>query len=138
MTDAPLTSEAALWRAVVLQAFQDATLGMHNPTSRKPRRPSASHRAHAHVAREWLLGGGAHLHRVCEMAGLDPEAVRATAKVAIEKADAALLEAKSKTAQPSSQNQAGRERFSHPQLVGERNVGTAKPLKNGSFLDHNQ
>ncbi|MEI8394906.1 MAG: hypothetical protein WCF85_09240 [Rhodospirillaceae bacterium] len=138
MTDAPLTGEMALWRAVVLQALQDATLGMHNPTSRKPRRPSASHRAHAHVAREWLLGGGAQLHRVCDMAGLDPEAVRATAKVAIAKADAMLLEVESRTAQPSSQNQAGRERFSHPQLVGGRNVGAAKPLKNGSSLAHNQ
>ena len=39
MTDALPTGEAALWRAVVLQALQDATLGMHNPTSRKPRKP---------------------------------------------------------------------------------------------------
>ncbi len=93
MTDVLPTGETALWRAVVLQALQDATLGMHNPTSRKPRKPSASHRAHARSARSWLLGGGAHLHRVCDMAGLDPDAVHATAKVAIDKADAMLLEA---------------------------------------------
>ena len=139
MTDALPTGEAALWRAVVLQAFQDATLGLHAASARrKPRLPSATRRTHARAARDWLLGGGVHLHRVCDMAGLDPEAVRSKAKVAIAKADAMLLEVESRTAQPSSQNQAGRERFSHPQLVGERNVGTAKPLKNGSFLAHNQ
>ena len=93
MTDALPTGEAALWRAVVLQAFQDATLGLHGASTRGKRRsPSAERRAHARSARSWLLGGGAHLHRVCDMAGLDPDAVRSKAKDAIASADAILRE----------------------------------------------
>ena len=67
MIDALPTGEAALWRAVVLQAFQDATLGLHAASARrKPRLPSATRRTHARAARDWLLGGGTHLHRVCD------------------------------------------------------------------------
>ena len=114
MTDALPTGEAALWRAVVLQAFQDATLGLHAASARrKPRLPSATRRTHARAARDWLLGGGTHLHRVCDMAGLDADAVRASATVAITSADATLRDLEGRARQSSSERTAIGEGVAH-------------------------
>jgi hypothetical protein len=92
MTHVVTTGETALWRAVVLQAFKDATLGTHGARARrKPRRPSAMLREHACAARDWLLGKGSGFLWVCDMADLDPDAVAATAREVIATvADAAI------------------------------------------------
>lgn len=139
MTDALPNGETALWRAVVLQAFQDATLGLHGASARrKLRRPSAERRAHVGTARSWLLGNGADLRRVCALAGLDPEAVRLSASVAIANADTTLAELQGQAVQPHSQEPAIGERFFSRILVGERDINGAKPLKDGSFPGNNQ
>ena len=133
------TGETALWRAVILRAFQDATYGLHGVKPRRqPRRPTRTSRRHAMEARSWLMGKGSFFHRVCDLAGLDPVMVRASAAVAIASCDWALGEVLRHQAQPSSQNRGGRDDFFHPILVGGGDTGAANPLKNGSFLAHNQ
>ncbi len=93
MPDVLPTGETALWRAVILRAFQDATYGLHGSKPRRqPRRPTRTSRRHAVEARGWLLGRGSFFHRVCDLAGLDPVMVRASAAVAITSCDWALRE----------------------------------------------
>jgi len=76
------TGEAALWRAVVAQAVHDAA------PRRRPSRLLSAERVRARdEARRWLLGAGRDFRRVCDLAGLDPRAVRATAIEAIRAAD---------------------------------------------------
>lgn len=94
MITVPPDGETALWRAVIAQAFQDATLGLHGkrPGGKPRRRPSSERRKHLRAARDWLLGDSADFRRVCDMAGLDPMAVRVSATAAIASADRALAE----------------------------------------------
>jgi len=76
------TGEAALWHAVVAQAFHDAA------PRRRPARPLSAERARARdAARCWLLEDGRDFRRVCDLAGLDARAVRAEAVEAIRAAD---------------------------------------------------
>ena len=113
MTDALPTGETALWRAVVLQAFQDATLGLHVTASRrKPRLPFAIRRAHARAARDWLLSDNGFFFRVCDLARLDPILVRASAAIAIASADWTLRELKNRTDQSKQACQSHRENTS--------------------------
>ena len=94
MTDALPTGETALWRAVIVRAFQDATYGLHGvKPRRKPRRPSPASRRHALAAREWLLGNGGFFGRICLLAGLDPVLVRASAVIAVTSCDLMLRDA---------------------------------------------
>jgi len=127
MTNALPIGETALWRAVVLQAFQDATFGLHGAKSsrRKRRRPSAEGRVHARAARSWLLGNGRDFRRVCDLAGLEPEAVQRQAQVAIASADATLSQPNGQEAQPDLHDQADGERFFHQKPVGEGNSESA-------------
>ena len=139
MPDVLPTGETMLWRAVILRAFQDATYGLHGAKPRRnPRRPTRTSRRHAVAARGWLLGRGSFFRRVCDLAGLDPVMVRASAAVAITSCDWALSEVVRQSVQPSLQNQGGREEFFHPILVGGGDTGSPNPLKNGSFLANNQ
>ena len=139
MPDVLPTGETALWRAVILRAFQDATYGLHGSKPRRnPRRPTRTSRRHAVAARGWLLGNSSFFRRVCDLAGLDPVMVRASAAVAITSCDWALGEVNRHQAQPGSQNQGDREDFFQAKLVGGADAGWAKPLKNGSSLAHNQ
>ena len=139
MNDVLPTGETMLWRAVILRAFQDATYGLHGVKPRRqPRRPTRTSRRHAVAARDWLMGRSSFFHRVCDLAGLDPVMVRASAAVAIASCDWARGEVLRHQAQPSSQNQGGRDDFFHPILVGGGDTGAANPLKNGSFLANNQ
>ena len=139
MPDVLPTGETALWRAVILRAFQDATYGLHGSKPRRnPRRPTRTSRRHAGEARGWLLGRGSFFHRVCDLAGLDPTLVRASAAVAITSCDWALGEVNRQSVQPRLQNQGGREGFCHPILVGGGDIGSPNPLKNGSSLACNQ
>ncbi len=89
MTDALPTGETALWRAVVVQPFQDATYGLHGAGRRRRGRCRAGRdaRVNAGMARTWLLRDSADFRRVCALAGLEPDAVRRSAKVAIERSD---------------------------------------------------
>ena len=99
MTDALPTGETALWRAVIVRAFQDATYGLPNlhkrgvKPRRKPRRLSPASRRHALAAREWLLGNGGFFGRICLLAGLDPVLVRASAVIAVTSCDLMLRDA---------------------------------------------
>lgn len=139
MPDVLPTGETALWRAVILRAFQDATYGLHGSKPRRtPRRPTRTSRRHATEARGWLLGKSSFFHRVCDLAGLDPVMVRASAAVVIASCDWALGEVNRQSVQPSLQNQGGGEEFSPPILVGGGDTGLPNPLKNGSSLAHNQ
>ena len=97
MTDVPPTGEAVLWRAVVLQAFKDATFGLHNSDSdRKPRKPSSDRIKLANAARDWLLGNSSDFRRVCDCAGLHPTYVMKSAVAAIAKADGILKKSERK------------------------------------------
>ena len=108
MTDALPAGETALWHAVLQQAFQDATLGLHGVSARrKLRPPSATRHAHARAARDWLLGDSGYFRRVCDLAGLDADAVRASATVAITSADWTLRELESRQAPSRLQEVAG-------------------------------
>ena len=135
MTDALSTGETVLWRAVVAQAFQDATLGLLGTTKqRKPRPPSAERHVHARAARSWLLGGGGHLQRVCDMAGLDVDAVQEAARRQIAQADAMLasLPARTKphaleaTRPPSARLEAGRAETNRLHRPNLRHPGLAQ------------
>lgn len=116
MNTALQTGETALWRAVVLQAFQDATFGRHGVTrrNRTPRPPSAEQALHAGAARAWLLGGGADFRRICLLAGLEPEAVRRSAQVAITASEPASSGDTPMSIQPVPKTTATGDRFSSP------------------------
>ena len=64
----PRSSEAALWCAVVAQAFLDATNHM----------PSVYKRGgvNRNESRAWLIYPSAEFDEVCEMAGVDASVVR--------------------------------------------------------------
>lgn len=63
--DPPVPPEQALWTAVVIQAISDAT-----GTDRRTR----------NAARRWLLGGMSDLVTVCNLAGIEPSALRRYAR----------------------------------------------------------
>ena len=93
MPDVLPTGETMLWRAVILRAFQDATYGLHGAKPRRnPRRPTRTSRRYAMEARSWLLGNSSFFRRVCDLAGLDPVMVRASAAISIASCDWALRE----------------------------------------------
>jgi len=80
------TAEVALWRAVIVQAFVDAVMSIS--PQRQPgvaydrAKLTAEMRRNAHDrvrAREWLLEGGADFIETCELALVDPDAVRESA-----------------------------------------------------------
>ena len=135
MTDALPIGETALWRAVVLQAFQDATFGYHGVKNsrRKRRLPSAESQAHARTARSWLLGNSSDFRRVCDLAGLEPEAVQRAAKVAITSADLTVSKLKSQKAQPVLKKTADGERFFDRRPVGEGNIEIAYCLEDSRW-----
>ena len=70
--------EVALWRSVITLAIHDAT-GEVRPKAATSRVRARTHMQTAlrtrHEARAWLLGNTIDFRRVCEMAGLDPDAV---------------------------------------------------------------
>ena len=135
MTNVLPSGETALWRAVILQAFQDATHGTHNArTNRKPRRPSASLGLHARTAREWLLGNSHDFRTVCDLAGLNPDAVRRSASVAISSADHNLNNGNNQLAQPTPQKRAENGRFSEPKTGRRRGQRDVNPLKKWFLL----
>jgi len=59
------------------------------------------------AARDWLLGDSGYFRRVCDLAGLDADTVRASAAVAITSADRTLRELESKQAPSRLQEVAG-------------------------------
>ena len=69
---------AALWRAIIWQAFIDATaFGNENiPAWAKPQFPGNTRSS----ARAWLLGYSPNFEEVCDHAAIDPQAVRLRAK----------------------------------------------------------
>lgn len=80
--------ETELWRAVIAQAISDATATVrpkHGKASISPDKAKAKQvisdamRERDH-AREWLLGDSRDFREVCNLAGLDPEAVRERAQ----------------------------------------------------------
>jgi len=66
--------EAALWLAVVQQAFTDSIEGFRGA------REASTARRDCAVAREWLLGNGKDFRIVCALAGLEPDYIRAEAR----------------------------------------------------------
>jgi len=67
-------TEAALWLAVVQQAFTDSIEGFLGS------REVSTARRDCAVAREWLLGNGEDFRIVCALAGLEPDYIRAEAR----------------------------------------------------------
>ena len=99
MPDHLPSGETALWRAVILQAFQDATYGLHGAKPRRqPHQPTRTSRRHAQAARDWLLGNSGFFVRICDLAGLDPVMVRASAAISIASCDWTLGERTSRPA----------------------------------------
>jgi hypothetical protein len=79
-------SDIVIWRAVVAQAFEDATArsGPLGETATAVPRSTAKFHHEKHVvtrqARDWLTGGGRDFCAVCLLADLDPDAVRERAR----------------------------------------------------------
>ena len=92
MNTAAVQGEVALWLAVIDQAITDATLGLlkGKPGRKTAMRPSAERTVHKDRARAWLLDMGRDFKEVCNMALLEPDAVRAAARRQIAQADAML------------------------------------------------
>ena len=84
-TTIPHTGEVALWRAVIQQALNDATLGMFAQSTGRRRKgnPSPARLCHQGQARTWLLDMSRDFQLVCDHALLDPMAVRAAAAKSI-------------------------------------------------------
>jgi len=117
MPDVLPTGETALWRAVILRAFQDATYGLHGAKPRRqPRRPNPTSRRHAGAARDWLMANGGFFRRVCDLAGLDPVLVRASAAISIASCDLALRE---RETEPARENGS---------FLAKNNWGSPQPL----------
>jgi len=75
--------EEALWRHVIIQAIDDATMPL---TESRMKRTSVI--LDRQRAREWLLGNSERFRLACELAGAEIEQVRALARKLIEQADA--------------------------------------------------
>lgn len=75
--------ETFLWRAVIVRALEDACYVVKKTGKAKTRwcSPAMSEQAEA---RQWLIDNGPDFRAVCEMAGLDPDAVHDRA-VALER-----------------------------------------------------
>ncbi len=69
----PTRGEQALWRAVILQALEDAASNS----------AKVSERYHKTQALHWLNGTGKDFVLVCDYAGLDPEVIRKKIKQAL-------------------------------------------------------
>jgi hypothetical protein len=69
------SGESTLWKAVILQALQDAVCG-----SKK-----AETGYHKRMARQWLKGTTKHFYTICSLADLDPDCVKEKAKECIER-----------------------------------------------------
>lgn len=78
--------ERALWLSVIQQAFMDATHASR-PSASNPTYESLSH----HYAKIWLLNASQDFSTVCELAGLSPKYVRATAKDLLKKKESHIL-----------------------------------------------
>ncbi len=89
-TDGLSMGEMALWRAVVEQALRDATFGLHRSVREPNQEPDEENHVHARLARRWLLSGGEDFRTVCDLADLDPTAVRAAAVRTMDACDAKL------------------------------------------------
>lgn len=75
------TPEVHLWRAVIVQAMTDATMNVRlfdGPTTSKQSKIVENIRERAD-SRRWLLDNSRDFRRVCELAMLDPAAVRDSA-----------------------------------------------------------
>lgn len=75
-------STVALWRAVITQALDDAT--MFGSTNKAKLAISQ--------ARSWLLSPNQHFNEVCALADLEPSRVRMLARKRIAEADAQIAE----------------------------------------------
>lgn len=73
--------EVALWRAVVMTAFADATAPIGN--NKKDRRAQACKDRNS--ARSWLTGSSRDFHLVCTLAMLEPRMVHDFARGLAEK-----------------------------------------------------
>ncbi len=69
----PVRGERALWRAVILQALEDAASNTQKPAGKY----------HKIEALNWLEGRGEDFAMVCDLAGLLPKDVRCAAKRAL-------------------------------------------------------
>lgn len=82
------TPEVHLWRAVITQAIGDATLILHPPKMTEGKEKAFYFLEKAmkenirerDKARDWLLGNSRNFRTACEMAMLDPDAVREAAE----------------------------------------------------------
>lgn len=75
-------AEVALWRAVIVQAIDDAC-NWRNSGQPSGKGRKASHKSRLvqrDQAREWLVSNSADFQRVCQYALLDPAAVRDSAQ----------------------------------------------------------
>lgn len=80
--EAESRSTVALWRAVIMQALDDAT--MFGATSKAKLEISQ--------ARSWLLSPNQHFNEVCALADLEPSQVRLFARKRISDADEHIAE----------------------------------------------
>jgi hypothetical protein len=76
------TGEQRLWLNVILQAITDATRRLNRPTN-----DNLNSRLDVLRAREWFTVPSKDFDAVCELADLNPEAVRAFAERQIKLAD---------------------------------------------------
>jgi len=74
--DYPAEHDAALWRAVIVQAMDDAT-GADYANGNDFARDSNFEKP---IARAWLTADGDDFRFVCDLAGVEPDQVRAQAE----------------------------------------------------------
>lgn len=80
------TPEVALWRAVITQAIADATMQIRPPkefnrkgirkSNRELQKVMAANKRERDEARDWLIKDSKGFRDICEMALLEPDAVR--------------------------------------------------------------
>lgn len=83
---AAVAGEVTLFRAVIARAFHDA-LNRRGINPEKGDTDAREARMHREEAREWLLSDSPDFRRVCQWALLEPEAVRDSARRAIDAVD---------------------------------------------------
>lgn len=77
LCDYPASADRSLWRAVIVQAFDDAT---GDPQSEKSNFGRDSN-DEIPAAREWLTEDYEDFEFVCDLAGVEPDAVRNRAMI---------------------------------------------------------
>jgi len=84
---AAVAGEVTLFRAVIARAFHDA-LNYRGLTGDAANSEAREARILREEARDWLLADNVDFRRVCQWALLEPEAVRDSAKRAVNNCDA--------------------------------------------------